>query len=1171
MDRYPLRVTIPRSETGRSTFGLRTHTEYIIEVDDCGKVYTRSRRFQNFVWLHAELRRKQLACALPELPAKKLMGNMEAAFVERRRQNLEDYLQALLKLPAVIQDDMVWAFLDADEATAVVPRFLCRPASHAAADKCLAQLKRAVADREVEIFRLCNSVVLEELTNFALAEGSEAAVSAAPQPQAQQALQARLGNRVRLCGILLRIINYERARQLLVKSGVFGALLALLWRATEDEVAAAPTQRYPTNNLHRSACLAVTDCLKRLIQESQGEALLYFCQQDNALDALRKLASAEVVSLHPVAAWLLWHGLRCRGVITALAGSCTRGLTLLGRLLTSPDLTSRVLAALCVGSFVRQDGALDEDSQEHCLRALASIPADLDASEAAFMSRLAAASLTSMAPSDAEAAEPPAALSTPESRRRASPSLMHSSEVAKGPEPIDKKEDASATSRGESEATRDISLVRLLSDLCSPKELSRLQLLLGPCGVQEFEDGSCGYCNIDTVTAAVVSILDHFVQHCLDAEPTKLRDLQPLMPQLQLLVEGESDDGSQMVAGGAGGAAAGEPPAPQVSREEVRVRAARLLMRLPTEGPGREPPQLPAFGPRAHILKVLVHHSELCQTSAFERLCVASEHCKHVSVNVGAGGLREEPCMSRDSVQDFMYRLQQLTGLRSALGHEVGSSQSAVEAMIASLEQRRMKHGVLGKDIEEACEKLIEQADALNRSSDVHAELATSEEHNRAVSTQVELLQTRFREAEALARDLQVRCREGEVRVNELDGREAELAEICHNAPARLEQLQARFDETSRRRATLAKQTSEVLAELDRNERRIVLLREAEHETEAALKTVEGVGKELTVMKKTINSELIMTDAEVAKLRALEQKMTPSRPSRLRRLGSSSGSGEALMSTEMDRGGESAASSAREAWPPAAVAPDMPPWDDAGAEQEFHDSPHFRALKRLRDERERMWTEEKKWLKEAAERSEAAAAKVLAQHKELEQSEQQAIEEEEQLRREITVVNDFEGHALRHSDARAAAADARAGHQMSAQEAAEAVGAQRLAQARLEQATSEAAEVAERLAAARAAAEGEEEQSLKVRQMLQKLFLELEGRCREHLQDWRGVVQEEQRLCLLQERVNERLREEFHGRQALRSEVNRLVQLLTELDRQLDVPGALSGAFHEAGAVCEAT
>ncbi|CAE7489437.1 atpF2 [Symbiodinium necroappetens] len=177
--RYPLVIKIPQAEMNGGTIGLR-YTQYLIEVDDCGKVFTRARRYTMFAWLHAELRRKELACALPELPPKKLFGNRDQAFVDRRRQMLEDYLRALLMLPAVIQDGMIWAFLDADEATAVVPRFLCRQPTHAAADKQASKQARLVAfgffpsGTTVEIFRLCDSSVLEELANFALAEASEA-------------------------------------------------------------------------------------------------------------------------------------------------------------------------------------------------------------------------------------------------------------------------------------------------------------------------------------------------------------------------------------------------------------------------------------------------------------------------------------------------------------------------------------------------------------------------------------------------------------------------------------------------------------------------------------------------------------------------------------------------------------------------------------------------------------------------------------------------------------------------------------------------------------------------------------------------------------------------------------------------------------------------------------
>eukprot|EP00435_Cladocopium_sp_Y103_P007542 s4173_g2.t1 len=379
--RYPLLVKIPRAEMHGSTVGFR-HTEYIIEVDDCGKVYTM------FAWLHAELRHRELACALPELPPKKVLGNRESAFVERRKQMLEetglqpggcalvaeDYLKALLMLPAVIQDGMIWAFLDADEATAVVPRFLCRQATHPAAEKCLSALKRAVAEKQEEVFRLCDATVLEELAKFARAEATE--------PMVTGQTQVRLKNRAKLCFILYKVINYDRARHKLVQSDVFGALLALLCRATDDEI-----ELEMAAEQHNS--FWASKCVRSLIQdlgdfETNGEALLYFCQQEGAVNALRALASSQVDALHSLCAWVLWFGLRCPGVVTALAGAAgggTRGLFLLGDLLKSPDLCARVLAHLCIGWIVRQEGALDADAREYCLQALAPLSAELDAEE----------------------------------------------------------------------------------------------------------------------------------------------------------------------------------------------------------------------------------------------------------------------------------------------------------------------------------------------------------------------------------------------------------------------------------------------------------------------------------------------------------------------------------------------------------------------------------------------------------------------------------------------------------------------------------------------------------------------------------------------------------------------------------------------------------------------
>jgi len=1149
--RYPLVIKIPQAEMNGGTIGLR-YTQYLIEVDDCGKVFTRGRRYTLFAWLHAELRRKELACALPELPPKKLFGNRDQAFVDRRRQMLEDYLRALLMLPAVIQDGMIWAFLDADEATAVVPRFLCRQPTHAAADKCLSALKRAVADKEVEIFRLCDSSVLEELANFALAEASEAAASA-PQ-QAQQVLQMRLFNRMRLCFILMKIICYDAARQNVVKSGLFGALLALLWRATEDQVAAGAA----ASENHRNGCFAATDCLKRLIQESHGEALLYFCQQDGALEALKRLTTAESTSLHAVCAWLLWHGLRCGGVITALAGvqgaSSTRGLALLGRLLQSVDLGARVLASLCIGAIVRCEGALDADTRDFCLRALAVLPSELDAAEEAALAAAARddlqkGSLRELAKPQSLASLP---ASEPEPFRKESEAASHSSfesRLRRGSKTKadDKNEFSVSDSTADSKSAvsklpvpqRDPALVKLLGEICSSKELSRMQMLLGPCQAKD------DYGSVDTVTACMVAILDHFVQQCTDKDSARIHDLLPLMPQLQKLVEGDED--GQMVEGGVGGAAAGEPPPQQVTREEVRVRASRVLLRLAKEAnheATREPPQLEAFGPRAHILEVLMRHSEACQVGASGHVSQTQEHCQAQGDHIAAGGLAEEPCVNQQTLQDFCEQLRKLAESRHALGLKMGGLRNGLEGMVVSLDQRRVKYGILGQDVQELCRSLHAMAGDTTRSTEVHAELSHCEELERQSVGEVEQLSAKLREAQAWNHSSATKVKEAEKHAAELSSKEAELADFCNQVPAKLQQHQSRLVDVATQRADAAARRAALGLEADRCERRIAALRSAAAEAATALRALEDVSQELEVLKSSLNSELVMSAGEVEKLRSLGARLVPAKPGRMRR--------SANNASEEESDAVMAPSSFREA-----IAPDAetPAWDSA-AEEEFRENENFRSFKKLRDEKERLWQKEKRWLQECLDHAETAASKLDQQRREAQSLEHQSATEEGDLQKEIAILEDVEGHAQRHLDARAAADAARASQRELATIAAEAAAAEWAAKAQLEKAQANAAQVAVQLDNARKAAANEEDETLKVRRELQKRFLELETRVREFVQDWRAFEHDGQRLTLLQERVTTGLHEESEGRRAVRSEVQKLIGILQDLDQQLDFPEA---------------
>lgn len=1203
--RYPLLVKIPRAEMHGSTVGFR-HTEYIIEVDDCGKVYTRSRRYTMFAWLHAELRHRELACALPELPPKKVLGNRESAFVERRKQMLEDYLKALLMLPAVIQDGMIWAFLDADEATAVVPRFLCRQATHPAAEKCLSALKRAVAEKQEEVFRLCDATVLEELAKFARAEATE--------PMVTGQTQVRLKNRAKLCFILYKVINYDRARHKLVQSDVFGALLALLCRATDDEM-----ELEMAAEQHNS--FWASKCVRSLIQETNGEALLYFCQQEGAVNALRALASSQVDALHSLCAWVLWFGLRCPGVVTALAGAAgggTRGLFLLGDLLKSPDLCARVLAHLCIGWIVRQEGALDADAREYCLQALAPLSAELDAEEVrAIRKALETGSkdkstgtvsktilqdelldcdlmnflegrsldafdlwdrhgrqlgLAALAKHVPEADQFPLQImlkeattgttggsfaslseSAPQSSRRDIGSERRSSVPAAG----QSVETEATGATDKLELPRDAALVKTLGEICGAKELQRLHVLLG----DEGEDGE-----LDTVTACIVAILDHFVLQCEEkesveephalssarrgskvtfaptresqrSEPSKLQELQPLIGQLERLVKGGADG---MVRGGVGGAAADQPPNAQVSVEEVRVRAARILVRIKAscEAPSTVP--LNDFGPRARILEVLMRDSEMSQVSALDRVAQTREKCEVQRSHIVAGGLSEDPCVREKDLQGFKQKLRDLTKNRGILRSEVDNLKDDLEAMEVRLQQRCIKHGILAKDVDQLIWDFSQKEGEFMGCQSVLSELEQCEQLHQQHLAQVDELRAQLRNAEERAESSGNKEAEAKLRAEELRRHEAEWEEFCHAAPAKLERCQCRLVDVVAQRSGFAKQRQELSMEVDRAERRSKELKESLREVHAALASADAVGKELDALKPVINSELIMTDAEVRQLKQLASRLAPAKPARLRRR---SGAEEDIR--------ESESSSAREACNEGA-----PKWDDA-AEQDFHQDLHFRALRKLRDERERCWLEEERWLKETLQRTEDNLVKLREECSHADSQERLMQSEEEELKKEKAGLSDPEVHHKRLADAKEASVYACAKHEKLHTEWAEAAGARAMIQEQLKQAEDEASEVlGPQLQAAQARATVNEEATKKVRQELQARFQELEKRAREFLQEWRSLEKKEQSLVLRQDRVDNSLRSEADGRQGLRMEVHQLIEQLHLLDRQLVQPEA---------------
>lgn len=290
------------------------------------------------------------------------------------------------------------------------------------------------------------------------------------------------------------------------------------------------------------------------------------------------------------------------------------------------------------------------------------------------------------------------------------------------------------------------------------------------------------------------------------------------------------------------------------------------------------------------------------------------------------------------------------------------------------------------------------------------------------------------------------------------------------------------------------------------------------------------MGTRLQALQKSLTSELVLTDDEVDQLRQLETELQPARPARLRHAPDDS--------PAAGGGGEDPA-------PP-------PLWDDLPAEQEFRDALHFRAFARLRDERERLWAAERGWLRAAAQRAEAAAQRLELRRADLEAEGRAAREEAERLGRDLAFWAEPSEHARRRDEACAAAAAAREAARAGGAEAAEVLGGQQLAEARLEQARARARDAEAALAAAREEAGAEAERSLRERLELEKRCSELEARARAYLEGWTAVELQELQVALLQGQVAAHLRAEAQGREAMRAEVARLVGELHALDRQLD-------------------
>eukprot|EP00927_Polykrikos_kofoidii_P031670 TRINITY_DN27193_c0_g1_i1.p1 TRINITY_DN27193_c0_g1~~TRINITY_DN27193_c0_g1_i1.p1 ORF type:complete len:1121 (-),score=184.98 TRINITY_DN27193_c0_g1_i1:248-3610(-) len=1100
MDRYPLRISVPHSEVAQSTMIGMRHTAYSVELDDCGKKYVRLRRFSNFVWLHSELQKKQLGCALPQLPPKKTVGNLDLAFVEQRRHSLEEYLVALLRLPPVLHDDTLWTFLDADLATVVVPRFLCRSKAAVPCSEALMQLE-LVAARESNSFRMSCERVLTDLVGFAETESSDlSSLKSIDSGASRRTLQAQLACRLSFCKVVDSLCSQDQPREGLVEAGMFVAMLALLWRVTEDSQI-APMSR----EVCADVCTATANCLLKLLEKSRGTAFLRYCKHEHDLTYLFRFASAREDSLHLVAASVIWLGLEDDDAVSALVsrhGSSARGLQLLGRLLSSENICARLHAALSIGYILRKDVTLTEDERHHCLQALTQIPAELDAAESSAIERCAVAART-------------------QSRNTRFAEVANSIELASTDQSNAEPVAPAAADPRQQVLPRVPELSKLLRSLCSPQQLPRLVAL-----ITNNREGA-----LDEVTTVAIAAIDHFVRQSLE-EPSVLVEVSnALIPHLERLAEGESEGW------------AFEAPVGGRRVDDVRTRTARILVRFAAASDVKyegDPPVMTAFYRRGKMLEVMSRHSKVMLMDAAFQVKRASEHGQRQSDHVIAGDLESQPSLPQMRLVEFGEYLESLVKERGAVADEVDCSGRALDATRVSLEQRRLKHGILAADISELLSRIAQQAEDELKMQEYRQAVVDAEERCRTAHALAIELRSKAQEAVSAGRESTNSVRDSEARAAAMATRAAGLADICHSAPAKVERLKMRLAQEQKQIASFAERSQQVAIDAERTKRRVMILRDHHREVDAALKSFRDVQQELSSFHTTLNSELILTDEEVARIRAFEHQLQPARPSRLR-----ASVPENLSDVQSTGSSSSVVGTDAEVSPPV--------WDDGGAEHEFRASPNFRSFSRLLSERHRLWLAESRWLQESLTRAETFGQQLANDRTTIEKDERAALEREDLLRGEIMVFDDPAGHAARHQEAVEELNQAREAARRLAEEAAESEGSRQLAEARLDQGQAEVREAEALAAQAREIASVETDRSMRARADLDARALEIESRMRVFQEEWRAVWTDEFRLSSMQAHVGVSLRSELDSRSRVREEVRRLLAELSTLEQQLDI------------------
>ena len=90
---------------------LRKHVEYLIEGTDDSGEFKVARRYKEFLHMRKLLRKAWPGCYIPQVPPKKLFGNIKDQFIDKRQKLLQAFLARIAAIHFLYKSEVFQLFL----------------------------------------------------------------------------------------------------------------------------------------------------------------------------------------------------------------------------------------------------------------------------------------------------------------------------------------------------------------------------------------------------------------------------------------------------------------------------------------------------------------------------------------------------------------------------------------------------------------------------------------------------------------------------------------------------------------------------------------------------------------------------------------------------------------------------------------------------------------------------------------------------------------------------------------------------------------------------------------------------------------------------------------------------------------------------------------------------